>query len=181
MLCNILSDYPGKIDDMTFFQDNDLENAEIIDQYENLIAQGKYTDANTYINQQKGIYGYFADFFNLLENRIYSLQEYLLTKEKKQPFIFHDEEDSCSIESLPFFYEKKEETGTNIRLSEDTHNSLCEYTHDELSNLISEDEEYLCDITLFTDDDTRDSIKDTLLFTGEEQAPPDADINTIWI
>ena len=45
---------------MTFFQDNDLENIEIIAQYENLIAQGKDSQVNTYINQQKGIYGYFA-------------------------------------------------------------------------------------------------------------------------
>lgn len=181
MLCNTFSDYPGKIDDMTFFQDNDLENVEIINQYENLIAQGKYSEANTYINQQKGIYGYFADYFNLLENRIYSLQEHLLTKKKKQPFIFHDEEDNCSIESLQIFYEKKEETGTNIRLSEDTHNLLGEYTHKELSDLISEGKENLRDIILFTDDNTQESVIDIFVFTGEEQAPPDADINTIWI
>ena len=181
MLCNTLSDYPGIIDDMTFFQDNNLENIEIINQYENLISQGKYSEANSYINQQEDVYGYFADFFNLLENRIYSLQEHLLTKEKAQPFIFHDEEDRHSIESLQIFYEKKEETGTNIRLSEDNHGSLGEYAHDDLSNLISEDKENLSDIILFTDDDIQECIKDICVFTGEEQAPPDADKFTIWI
>lgn len=181
MLCNTLSDYPGKIDDMTFFQDNDLEKIAIIDQYENLIAQGKYSEANIYIDQQKGIYGYFADFFNLLENRIYSLQEYLLSKEKKQPFIFHDEEDSYSIELLQIFYENKEEAGTNKGLSEETHNSLSEYTHDELSDLICEGIEDLNHIFLFTDNDTQESITDIIVFTGEIQAPPDADKYTIWI
>ena len=181
MLCNTMSDYPGEIDDMTFFQDNDLENVEIIDQYENLISQGKYSEADTFINQQEGVYGYFADFFNLLENKIYSLQEHILTKEKKQPFIFHDEEDNFSIGSLHIFYEKKEETGTNIRLSEDIHSVLGEYTHDELSGLISEGEENLSEIILFTDDDTQTSIKDIFVFTGEEHEPPGADKYTIWI
>lgn len=91
MLCNIVSYYPDGIDPMIFFQDNDLEKVEIINTYNNLISQGKYTVANNYINQQEGIYGYFADFFNALENRIYNTQEYLLTKEPiKKQFVFFD-------------------------------------------------------------------------------------------
>ena len=91
MLCDPISHYPEKIDDMTFFQDASLDNIEIIKHYNDLIAKGKYNEANEYINQQEGIYGYFADFFNLIENRIYSLQEYLLTKPpKNQPFIFYN-------------------------------------------------------------------------------------------
>lgn len=181
MLCKAISDYPAKIDDMTFFQDNDLENIEIINQYENLISQGKYSEADTYIHQQENIYGFFADFFNLLENRIYSLQEYVLTKEKKQPFVFHDEEENYSIALLRIFYEKREETGTNKRLSEDTHNALGGFTHAELSDLISESEENPNEMVLFLDDDTQDSVKDIVIFTGEEQAPPEADKFTIWI
>lgn len=88
MLCSTLSDYPGKTDSMTFFQDNNLEHIEIINQYENLISQGKYSEASAYISQQEGIYGYFAAFFNLVENRIYSLQEHLLTKEKNSHSFF---------------------------------------------------------------------------------------------
>lgn len=149
MLCNTISDYPFKIDDMIFFQDNDLKNVEIINQYESLISQGKYSEADTYIEQQENIYGYFADFFNLLENRIYSLQEHILTKQKKQPFIFHDEEENYPMGSLQVFYEQKEEN--------------------------------LCEFLLFAETDTQESIQDILVFTGEEQAPPDADIYTIWI
>lgn len=94
MLCNPASYYPGKVDKMIFFQDNNLEKIEIINNYENLAAQGKYSEANDYINQQEGVYGFFADFFNLIENRIYSLQEYLLSKPpKQQPFIYYDEID----------------------------------------------------------------------------------------
>lgn len=93
MLCSSVSDYPNKIDDMTFFQDNNLENIEIINHYNDLIAQVKYSEASDYISQQEGVYGFFADFFNLIENRIDTLQEHLLNKPKKQPFIYYNETD----------------------------------------------------------------------------------------
>ena len=92
MLVNSASYYPNKVDEMIFFQDNDIEKVPIITQYENLISQGKYNEANKFINQQEGVYGYFADFFNAIENRIYSLQDYLLTKQKINPFVSDDEE-----------------------------------------------------------------------------------------
>jgi len=73
---------------MIFFQDNNLEKIDIIDTYNKLISQGKYTEANQYINQQEGIYGYFADFFNVIENRIYNLQDYLLQKPPLKSYVF---------------------------------------------------------------------------------------------
>ena len=181
MLCKIESNYPSEIDDMTFFQDNNLENIEIINQYENLISQGEYNEANNYIDQQVGVYGYFADFFNVIENKLYNLQGHLLTKEKKQPFLFYDEEDSYPIDSLHIFYEKEDELGTNIRLSRDIHDSLSMYAHDELSNLISEYEEGLNTIVLFTDNEEQESIDGICMFTGEEKEPPNTNNNTIWI
>ena len=97
MLCNTVSYYPDRIDPMIFFQDNDLGKVDIINTYNNLIAQGKYTEACNYINQQEGIYGYFADFFNAIENRIYSTQEYLLTKEPiKKQYTFFDANDEVN-------------------------------------------------------------------------------------
>ncbi len=94
MLCNTTSHYPDGVDTMLFFQDNDLEKTDIIDTYNNLIAQDKYTEASAYINQQDNVYGYFADFFNAIENRIYNLQKYLLEKPpKKQPFIYYELQD----------------------------------------------------------------------------------------
>lgn len=90
--CDPVSYYPDKVDEMTFFQDNSLENIDVLDQYNTLIKQGRYSEADEYINQQEDIYGFFADFFNLIENRIYTTQEYLLQKpSKKQPFIYYDE------------------------------------------------------------------------------------------
>lgn len=151
MLCNPISYYPNKVDEMTFFQDNNLEKMEIINHYNDLIAQGKYSEANDYINQQEGIYGFFADFFNLIENRIYNLQEYLLSKPpKKQPFVYYDEEVSYPFGELQIF----SDTG---------------------------EEEDMDSIFMFSDEDEQESVDGIELFTGEEKEPPDATLGTIWI
>ena len=127
MLYDPASHYPDEVDPMVFFQDNDLEKTETINHYENLIAQGKYTEANAYMDQQEGIYGYFADFFNALENRIHSLQDYLLKKEEKQqPFIYYDGDD---------FPLAAKQVGTNQILSEYVHNTLSDYEHKQLSQI----------------------------------------------
>lgn len=86
-LCNPTSNYPNKIDPMIFFQDVCIDKQEIMEQYDNLISESKYTEANNYISQQDGIFLFSADFFNLIENRIYATQNYLLTKQPKHPFV----------------------------------------------------------------------------------------------
>jgi len=141
MLCNPVSCYPNKIDEMIFFQDNNLDSVEIMNHYNNLIAQGKYSEASDYINQQEGIYGFFADFFNLIENRIYNLQEYLLNKPpKKQPFIYYDEKEHYSINDLHIFTD-------------------------------TDEEEDLSSITLFSDDEIQESIDDLYTFGEKGEPP----------
>lgn len=150
-MCNPTSYYPNKIDEMIFFQDNNLEKVEIINHYNELISQGKYTEASDYISHQENVYGFFADYFNLIENRIYSIQEYLLSKPpKKQPFIYYDEEEHFSISELHIF------TDTDV-------------------------EEDLSSIELFSDDDEAESTDNFYTFTGEEAEPPNINEDTIWI
>ena len=120
MLCNPLSLYPDKIDPLIFFQDVSLEKVEIMETYDYLIKNGKYSDASEYINSQSDIYGYFADFLNAIENRIYNLQGYLLTIEPKQPFVYSDEEP---------------EFGTHDLLSGYSNDELSQHTHEEISAL----------------------------------------------
>lgn len=108
MLCNPISYYPDKIDEMIFFQDNNLEKTDLINTYNNLVTQGNYSKANDFIHQQEGIYGFWADFFNLIENRIYNLQEYLLQKPpKKQPFVSSEEDESTG--DLPNITDEEKE------------------------------------------------------------------------
>lgn len=136
---------------MTFFQDNNLEKIEIINYYNSLIAQEKYSEASEYIEQQEGVYGFFADYLNLIENRIYTLQEHLLNKPpKKQTFIFYDEEVHFSIDELKMFDENNEEEDTSS-------------------------------IAIFSDKDEQESIEDLFIFTGEEAEPPDMEKDMIWI
>ena len=151
MLCNSASYYPNKIDEMTFFQDNNLEKIESINHYNSLIAQGKYSEASEYVEQQEGIYGFFASYLNLIENRIYSLQEHLLNKPpKKQPFVYYDEEVHFSINELKMFDENDEE-------------------------------EDISSIQTFSDNDEQEPIEGLFTFTGEEAEPPDMDNDMIWI
>lgn len=99
MFCSPISGYPERIDPLIFFQDVDLEKQKIMQEYNDLISQGKYDKANEYISKQE-ICGYFADYFNAIENRIYNLQEHLLTIDPKQPFISSDSEPVCNEEVI---------------------------------------------------------------------------------
>ncbi len=87
MLCNTISYFPDGIDPMIFFQDNDLEHIDIINNYNKLISLGEYTEANEYIKLHDNVYGYFADYFNAIENRIYNLQNYLLNKKPIRQYV----------------------------------------------------------------------------------------------
>lgn len=168
MLYNPTSYYPNKIDKMTFFQDINLEQIEIMNHYNELIAQGKYIEANDYISQQENIYGFFADFFNLIENRIYNLQNYLLQKPmKKQPFIY---------------YNKK---GYGIRIFSDT-----DVEEDlEMIKLFSSDEtEENIDIKSLYIFDNSESLDNLYVYINDTEEQEQDDIepsiiteDTIWI
>ncbi len=158
MSCNPLSYYPNKIDEMIFFQDNNLENIEIINHYNHLIAHGKYSEASDYIRRQENIYGFFADFFNLIENRIYNLQEYLLQRSpKEQPFIYYDKREYPPLDIVVFSDTDEMENLSDIRLF---------YSDNET------DSKNLDLFHIFINDEELEK---------EEVEPPDINENTIWI
>ncbi|MCH5344499.1 MAG: hypothetical protein J1E64_10705 [Acetatifactor sp.] len=144
-------------------------------------CEGEYDEANNLINQHEGIYGYFADFLNVLEKKIYSLQGHILTKEKKQPIIFYDEEERFPIDELHIIYNDYDDTGSHEVLSENTNEILSNYNHDEIVTMVGGYEEDMSTIYLFSDSDEQESIEDLLIFWEEEKEPPDANIDTIWI
>lgn len=167
MLCNPTSYYPQKMDDRVFFQDNDLERTDVVNHYNKLISRGKYDEANDYINQQKGIYGLFPDYLNLIENRIYHLQEHLLNDpSKNNPF---------------FFYDKK---GYGIHIFTDTDEE--EDLH-EIKLFSPDDTEYFDTETLyvFDDADSPDNLKIYVNETEEQELveiePPVITETMIWI
>ena len=202
MLCDPVSYYPNKVDEMTFFQDNNIENVDVINHYNSLIAKGKYSEASDYINQKEGIYGFFADFFNLIENRIYNLQEHLLQKPpKKQPFAYYDlpdyfyiselcifsNENYTAINNIHIFSDTDEEEDISlIKLSDDDENeeglydtNIYVYEHHNDCDI----EEDMSTIFLFTENDEQPiPIDDICIFVDEEEGEPsNANENTIWI
>lgn len=167
MICNPISYYPDKIDEMTFFQDNNLEKIEIVNHYNALVAKGKYTEANIYINQQNDFYGFFSDFLNLIENRIYTLQNYLLHKPlKNQPFLYYDKKGY----GIRIFSDLdiEEDLNTIKLFSPDENESMDIKTLYVFENLESLDNLYV----YATDTDEQDL---------DEMEPPFITEDTIWI
>lgn len=167
MLCNPTSYYPQKIDERVFFQDNDLERIEIVNHYNKLISRGKYSEADNYIDQQEGIFGLFPDYLNLIENRIFHLQESLLNgPAKSNPF---------------FFYDKK---GYGIHIFTDTDD---EENLKDIKLFSSDDTEYLGTETLyvFEDADSSDNLRIYVTDTEEQELveiqPSCITENMIWI
>lgn len=156
--CNPISSYPAKVDDLVFFQDNDLENIGVADEYNQLINKGKYDEANQYVNENGSIYGFFADFFNLIENRIYSLQEYESEKYKTpkiQPFVHYD---STSYDLTVF-------TGAG---AQETTEDLYAFSSDGTSGQFE-------GLTIFTGNNEDGGVM------KDEMEPPELYDYTIWI
>lgn len=91
-LYKVSSSFPNSVDDIAFISDVNLDTLEIYKYHKDLVNNQKYTEASNYLNQQTGITPVNADFFNMLENRIYQTQLYVKDKEKVNP---------CSYVSQP--------------------------------------------------------------------------------
>ena len=63
------------------------ENTDIVTQHKNLIDSGNYSDATTLLNDNNYQKGFRASLFNSIQNKIHTLQEYLLNE-----FVANDDE-----------------------------------------------------------------------------------------
>lgn len=68
--------FPDDIDPLGYHSDVTIGQKDTMDQYDSLVAQKRYSEAYALI-KDSNIFGWFADYFNLIENRISSLQTYL--------------------------------------------------------------------------------------------------------
>lgn len=73
------SNFPIDIDDLPFVSDVDLAHKPIMQTHENYLSNDEYTLASSYLDSQTDITPINAGLLNLIENRIISTQEYLLT------------------------------------------------------------------------------------------------------
>ena len=89
---NVLSVFPDGIDSRVYFSDINLENVSIMNQYQELIKAGRYTDASQLLNSNDNIFFYGAWVLNMFENRLRNTGKYLLNKEKISANIYQSEE-----------------------------------------------------------------------------------------
>ena len=78
-----------ELKDMIFTPHNDMgaEDTDIVTQHKNLINSGNYSDATTLLNDNDYQKGFRASLFNSIQNKIHTLQEYLLNE-----FVANDDE-----------------------------------------------------------------------------------------
>ncbi len=78
---NTLSIFPNGFDSRIFFSDISIDYTDLMSQYQSLINQGKYSEASQLLNNSDASF-YGAWIFNLFDNRLKNIGEYLLTLEK---------------------------------------------------------------------------------------------------
>jgi len=88
---NALSIFPNGIDSRIFFSDISIDYIDLMSQYQTLIKQGKYSEASQLLNNS-GVSFYGAWIFNLFDNRLKNIGEYLLTLEKPKLTVYQDTE-----------------------------------------------------------------------------------------
>lgn len=88
--------FPDGIDKRTFFCDVDLNTKVYQDKYNELIERGKYSDAATLLAQSP-IHSYTAGILNYIEIKTKHLQEYVLAKEKYNPYHVSDTEPDIAV------------------------------------------------------------------------------------
>lgn len=81
MSYKIDSVFPNSIDDLPFISDVDIPNKNIMISIQNYIEQGDYDNASKLCNTTN-ITSINSDYFNMVQNRIYSLQNYLITLDR---------------------------------------------------------------------------------------------------
>lgn len=70
------STFPDAIDTLYYHSDVTIGQQETMDEYTSLVNQKRYSEAYKLISNSS-IFGWFADYFNMIENRINATQTYL--------------------------------------------------------------------------------------------------------
>lgn len=91
-----------ELKDIIFEPHNDMsaEDTEIVTEHKNLIDSGNYSDATTLLDDSNYQKGFRASLFNSIQNKIRTLQEYLLNEfnTDKETYYSYGEPDSSFME-----------------------------------------------------------------------------------
>lgn len=83
-----ISVFPNDIDSRAFMSDTDLEHLDLLEQYQKLIRYHKFDEASKLLEKFLSFY-YGASLFNMFENRLHRIGQYLLAKEDKEALGFY--------------------------------------------------------------------------------------------
>ncbi len=117
---NIISEFPYRVDDHLFFSDIGVEQKEARDAYhgffnKNLaVTSNNYDKSRVYIQSQSNIFGYFADLFNLIVNRLYTTQRILKDMEKE----YHTAYGESNTEAEKYPYLDEDSCWSDINISD---------------------------------------------------------------
>ena len=93
--------------DIIFEPHNDMsaDDIEIVTQHNNLIKSGNYSDATTLLNNNNYQKGFRASLFNSIQNKIRTLQEYLLNElvANEDEFYSYDEPTAEQMDGKTFW------------------------------------------------------------------------------
>ena len=91
-----------ELKDIVFEPHNDMgaEDTDIVTQHKNLIDSGNYSDATTLLDDNNYQKGFRASLFNSIQNKIRTLQEYLLNEfvADEDSYYSYDEPDAEFME-----------------------------------------------------------------------------------
>lgn len=93
---NTASIYPNGIDSRVYAQDINLENISVFNEYQSLLAQGRYIEASELLNNSDA-YFYGAWMLNLLENRLRKIGENVMSMEKPKLTIYQSGEPKVNV------------------------------------------------------------------------------------
>ena len=96
-----------ELKDIVFSPHNDMSNedTDIVTQHKNLIDSGNYSDATTLLNDNDYQKGFRASLFNSIQNKIRTLQEYLLNEfaANEDEFYSYDEPTAEQMDGKTFW------------------------------------------------------------------------------
>ena len=91
--------FPQEIDSRTFFQDIDISQVPIMQEYYKLLNAGNYDAASELLNNSE-VFFYGAWLLNLLENRLNAVGEYVMQLEKPKLVVYQSTEPSNPTQGL---------------------------------------------------------------------------------
>lgn len=101
---DIVSAFPNDVDDLLFLSDIDLDHLQESSYHNELANAQLYSQAGDYLEKTATMDSFCASLFNLLNNRIYALQDYLKSNLKhsrwytvygvESPFVYGEEPEN---------------------------------------------------------------------------------------